>query len=121
ALDAGFGSGRKTVDAAIGGNDVRIAVAFGDFVALDPGAVVTLGHAIFVGASLHAISAADALVDVDDHAPPVVGHTVGLGGGFGAGDLRQSGAGTGKQQELASGLEHVAAGDFHSPSEVRIG
>src|SRR5215471_14606564 len=116
-LEPGLLRRRETVEGAVRGGDVRGAVALGDFVTLDPGAVVALGDAVFIGAGLHAVSAADALVDVDDHAPPVVGHPVDLGGGFGAGDLRQGGAGAGEDQQLASGLQHLASGDIHRPPQ----
>ena len=47
-----------------------------DVVALDPGAEEAVGHVVLGLAGAHAVAAADALGDVDEHAPPVVGHLV---------------------------------------------
>ena len=49
----------------------------GDLVALHPGAEVAFGHLVFIGAGAHAVAAADALIDIDDHAPPVLADVVG--------------------------------------------
>ena len=50
----------------------------GDVVALHPGAEVEglAGDVVLRLAGAHAVAAADALLDVDDHPPPVVGHLV---------------------------------------------
>ena len=43
----------------------------------------------------------------------MVGHLVGVGRGFGAGDLFEGGAHAGDHQELAAHAQHVSTGDFH--------
>jgi hypothetical protein len=58
-------------------------VDVGDVVALNPGAEVAVGDIVFRLAGARAVAAADALGDVDEHAPPVVGHFV-VGRGLGA-------------------------------------
>ena len=87
-----------------------------DLVALDPGAEVAVGDVVLLGAGLDAVAAADALADVDEHAPPVLGHLVGVGRGLGAGDLLEGGADGGEHQELGSEVDEVAAGDVHGGS-----
>src|SRR5690348_8409626 len=49
-------------------------------VTLHPGAEETFGNVILRGTCPHAIAAADTLVDIDGHGPPVLGHAV-LGSG----------------------------------------
>jgi hypothetical protein len=94
---------RETVDGAVGRFHVRL-LAFFDLVALHPGAEIPLRHVVLLGTGAHAVAAADALVDVDDHAPPVVGHPVGFAGRLRAGDLLQRGAHRGQHQQLAAYL-----------------
>src|ERR1035437_3031123 len=85
--------------------------AFCDVVPLHPGAeeVRLEGHVVLGLAGPHAIAAADALVDVDDHSPVVLGHLVGglfrLAGLHG---LEVSGRRRGQHEEL-SGREHEVA------------
>ena len=69
----------KTVVAAVGRVDGRVIhVERIHVVALDPGAeeVRLEGHVVLRLAGAHAVAAADALLDVDDHRPPVIGHLV---------------------------------------------
>src|ERR1019366_6225586 len=76
-LSAFLLGGRETVDCPIGGIDLRhLGVPFGNVVALDPGAVITVGDIVLRLAGLDAGTATDALGDVDKHAPPVGGHFV---------------------------------------------
>jgi hypothetical protein len=60
--------GRKTVDAAVGAVDAHLSVCIDD-VTLHPGSEVVgfLRYIVFNLASLDALSAADALVDLDPH------------------------------------------------------
>src|ERR1039457_6610143 len=54
----------------------------GDVVALNPSAVIALGDVVFFGAGADATAAANALGNIDQHAPPVLGEFV-VGGGLG--------------------------------------
>ncbi len=85
-----------------------------DVVALDPGAEVegVEGHVVLGLAGAHAVAAADALVDVDDHSPEVIRHPIGglvrlrlaLGEGV---PIR--GGGRGQHEDLAGRGEEFAA------------
>jgi hypothetical protein len=84
------------------------SIDFEDAVALDPGAVVTLGNIVFFLTGAHAASTADALLDVHQHAPPVLGHVV-VGRGFRrAGENVVPCDGRGRQQN-----QKMAASDVH--------
>ena len=58
----------------------------GNVVAFHPGAEVSVRHIVLGLAGPDAVAAADALGDVDQHAPPVLGHFVVGGGLRGAGE-----------------------------------
>ena len=86
---------RETVIAAVGRVDVGMILRLGfgrilrgDVVALDPGAEVDRleRHVVLPLAGADAVAAADALLDVDDHRPPVLGHLVARSGRRLAGD-----------------------------------
>src|SRR4051794_35357278 len=67
----------ESVFAAVGRNDLGVGhVLVGDVVALDPGAEVSVRNIVFGGAGAHTVAAADALGNVDQHAPPVLGKFV---------------------------------------------
>ena len=89
-------------------------------VALHPGAEIALGDVVLLGAGAHAVAAADALVDIDDHAPPVVGHLVGFAGGRGAGDLLERGAHGRQNEQLAAYLEQISPADIHDSSSSEL-
>src|SRR5690242_3411852 len=79
-------------------------------IALDPGAEVSIRDVILRLASPHAVTATDALWQVDQHAPPVLAQLV-IGGG-----LRSSGqnvfpggaGGRQQEQEVTTGEVHFA-------------
>ena len=75
----------------------------GDVVALDPGAVIAFGDVVLFGAGAHTTAAADALGDVDQHGPPVLGEFV-VGGGFGGAglDIGPSDRGSGQEHEKST-------------------
>jgi hypothetical protein len=121
ALQVGRSGQRETLHGAVGRFHVRL-LAFFDLVALYPGAEIALGHVVLLRAGAHAVSAADALVDIDDHPPPVVGRLVGVGRRLRAQDLLQGRAGRGQNQKLAADGEEIAPRHFHfvRSSEMRI-
>src|ERR1039458_2295498 len=116
ALSAGARRRRKAIHRAVGRVHVRLVNFFDlvvDLVALHPGAEEPLRHVVLLGTATHTVAATDALVDVDDHAPPVVGHPVGIAGRLGASDLLQGGAHRGQYQQFAPYCEYVAPADVH--------
>src|ERR1035441_9959387 len=126
ALDVGARQRRKAIHRAVGRFHVRLLhfldLVF-DLVALHPGPEVPLRHVVLLGTGTHTVAAADALVDVDDHAPPVVGHAVGIAGRLCAGDLLEGGAHRRENQQLPPYREYVAPADVHTRllvSEVGI-
>src|ERR1035437_4495861 len=123
ALEAGLLGGRKAVDGSLWGTDSGVDVAFGNFVALYPGAEIVFGNLVLIGAGAHAVAATDALIDIDDHAPPVVGHAVGIARRLGAGDLFEGCAHARNHEELAAHAQYVSTGDFHrsGPGPQRCG
>ena len=93
-----------------------------DLIALHPGAEVALRHVVFFGAGAHAIAAADALVDVDNHGPPVLGDVV-VGGRFrfaGQHVLPGDGCRGGHQNILAGIRKHFSTGHFHGYFSLAI-
>jgi hypothetical protein len=100
---------RESLLAAVGRFDFgSLDLPVGDVVALDPGTEVAIRDIVLFGARPHTTSATDALGNVDQHAPPVLGHLVVRG------SLRRSGLnvlpgdGSCRQQD-----EEAAASDFH--------
>lgn len=76
-LSTRFGGGRRCFLAAVGRVNLGILDRpIGHVVALDLGAVVTVGNVVFGLTGLHAGAASDALGGVDQPAPPVIGHLV---------------------------------------------
>src|SRR5579884_1702602 len=64
---------RETVFAAIRRNHLRVLVfPSGNLILLDPCAEKSFGHAILFRAGAHTVAAADALVRVDEHRPPML-------------------------------------------------
>src|SRR5271169_3877710 len=106
----------KTVVAAVGRVDVGMLRTFCDVVPLHPGAeeVGLEGHVVLGLAGPHAVAAADALVDVDDHSPVVLG---GLVGGLlrlaGLHGLEVGGGRRGQHEELSGREQEVAAVGAH--------
>jgi len=98
--------------AAVGGiHNGIFDVKVGNVVALHPGTEVTVRHIVFEGAGTHAASAADALGDVEEHAPPVLRGVV-VGSGFrsaGKNEVPSSGRGGKQDKELPSGEGHFRA------------
>ena len=76
---------------------------------------------VLLGAGAHAASAADALVDVDDHAPPVVRPPISFRGRSIAHELFECGAGRGQHQQLPADLEEVSPAEFHAASSSLTG
>lgn len=79
-----------------------------DVVALDPGAEVAVRDVVFLRAGPNATAAADALGNVDQHPPPVIGEFV-IGGGFGRASLNVFPGNGGSRQEE----QEAASGDVH--------
>src|SRR5437660_4782221 len=80
----------------------------GDVVPLDPGTEVAIRDIVLFGARPHTTSGTDALGNVDQHAPPVLGEFV-VGSGRGCASLNiLPGDGSCRQQD-----EEAAASDFH--------
>ena len=77
-------------------------------VALDPGPEITVGHVVFKSAGAEAASAAYALGNVKQHAPPVFRGIVGRGGFWSPREDKfpSGGRGRKKDKELASGDCH---------------
>src|SRR5947209_6528734 len=109
ALEVHGGGEGEPVHAAFGGIDFGLLVLF-ELVAFDPGAVVAIGDLVLIGAGADAVAAADALPDIDEHAPPMIGELIVIGGGFGAGDLLEGGAHGGEDEEFGPEVEEIAAG-----------
>jgi hypothetical protein len=75
-----------------------------DFVALHPSSEEFFRNVILLGARAHAITAADAFVDVYGHAPPVIGGAIGFGGSLGRFSKGiEAQCGGGEHQQLTSG------------------
>lgn len=105
-------TGRKTLLAAIGRiHDGILDVKVGDVISLDPSAEITVRDIIFERASAHATSAADALGDVEEHPPPMLGGVVGGSGLWSSGEDAFPGSGRGRKQdqELATREVHLRA------------
>ena len=108
-LAAGVLVWREALLAAVGGlNFGALDLPVGNVVALDPGAVVAIGDIIFFGAGADTAAAADALRNVDQHAPPVISGLV-VGGSLGRTclDVLPGDGGSGQEHEEAT------AGDVH--------
>ena len=95
----------------------RSVVRNRDVVALHPGAEITVRDTVFRGARFHAIPAADALADIDGHAPPVLGGFVFVGirvrDGFAVHHLQRHARRARKKNELAGAFQKFAAVHAH--------
>ena len=107
----------KPVVAAVRRVHVRRLAPRHDVVALHPGAKIEglQGYVVLLLAGAHAAAAADALLDVDHHAPPVI-HRFVVGGGLGlpSHDVLEGGGGSGREEEvLSSADEEISTRQVH--------
>ena len=100
---------RESFLAAVGRDDLGVGhMPVRDVVAFHPGAEESVRHVVLGLAGAHAVAAADALGDVDQHAPPMLGHLV-VGRGFrGSGQHGLPRHGRRRQQN-----QHLTPGNIH--------